>query len=168
MEHQEQARQSKKLLWSLGILAVVVIILVGVGYVFQEKFLNQNQPVAESTAAPIPQNTQAPNIVSRILKLNTPVVNYGAVPAAASTVSASGCPRTAQQAANLFGGQPPDWYNPPSSNGWVMVRTGASTSIFVPKGMKAAYLQLSNRLQLVEVNGPATLGDAYYVAVSCP
>ena len=50
MEHQEQTRQSNKLVWALGILMVVVILLVGIGYIFQQNFLNQNQPVAAGAA----------------------------------------------------------------------------------------------------------------------
>jgi len=171
MEHREQSRQSKKLAWAFGILIVVVILLVGTGYILQENFLNQNQSVAAGTAGATLQPTQAPNMVVKIMNLNTPVVNYGAVPPGApiSSVSANACPRTAQDAANLFGGKPADWYYPPSSNGWVMAHAGStSTSIFVPKGMKAAYLQLSNRLELMEVIGPATMTDTYYIAISCP
>ena len=170
MDRYEQARQGNKLAWSLGILMVVVILLVGAGYIWQTNFLNQNQPSgAGGTPGAPAQPTQAPNIAIKLLNLNTPVVNYGAVPPGASNTTATGCPRTAQQAADAFGGKPADWYYPPSSNGWVMAHAGgASANIFVPKGMKAAYLQLSNRLNLIEVNGPATLSDAYYVAISCP
>ena len=175
MEHQEQTRQSNKLVWALGILMVVVILLVGIGYIFQQNFLNQNQPVAAGAAgaggaaAATPPPAQAVNPAVKVLNLNTPVVKYGAVPPGASSTIASKCPRTALDAANLFGGKPADWYYPPSSNGWVMAHAGgAAADIFVPKGMKAAYLQLSNRLNLIEVNGPATLSDSYYVAISCP
>ena len=168
MERQEQARQATKLLWSLGILGLVVIILAGAVYIYQTKIQNQNQPAGAGAAGPLSQGTQAPNLAVKLLKLSTPVVNYGAVPPGANGASVSACPHTAQQAANLFGGQLADWYYPPGSNGWVMVRTTASADIFVPNGMKAAYMQLSNRLQLIEVQGPATLGGVYYVAISCP
>jgi hypothetical protein len=170
MERQEQTRQSNKLVWWLGILIVMVIILVGAGIVFQPKNLSPEAATsAAGTAGPTLPPTQAPNPAVKLLNLNTPVVKVGAVPPGASNAKASGCPRTAQQAADMFGGKPADWYYPPSSNGWVMAKAGGtSASIFVPKGMKAAYLQLSNRLNLIEVNGPATLSDVYYVAVSCP
>lgn len=165
MERQEQTRQSKKLFWSLGILAALVIILVAAGYVLQIK--TQNQTQANAVGSTI-QNTQAPNPVAQLLKLNTPVVNYNAAPPVAYTTLTSGCPRSAQEAASLFGGQPADWYYPPTSHGWVMARTTSSTNIFIPKGMKAAYLLLSDKLNLIEVQGPATLSGAYYAAISCP
>ena len=165
MERQEQTRQSKKLFWWLGILAALVIILVAAGYVLQVKTQNQSQANA---AGPTIQSTQPPNPLAQLLKLKTPVVNYNAAPPAAPTASASGCPRNALEAASLFGGQPDDWYYPPSSHGWVMARTTSSTNIFVPKGMKAAYLLLSDKLNQVEVQGPATLSGAYYAAISCP
>ena len=168
MEHQEQSRQWKKLRLSLGIVGGLGIILLGAGFVFLKNY--QNKPVG---AGPAGQNTPAqdtpvPNPVVKALNLNTPVVNYNAGPPSSSTGDASVCPRTSQQAADLFGGQPGDWVSPPSSNGWIMVRKGKSADIFVPKGMKAAYLQLGNSLQLVDLDGPATLSGVYYIAVSCP
>jgi hypothetical protein len=166
MERQEQTRQSKKLFWSLGILAALVILLVAAGYVLQIKTQNQAQANA---AGPAGQKTPPPNPLAQLLKLNTPVVNYNAVaPPVADTTLTSGCPRTAQEAADLFGGQPADWYYPPGSHGWVLARTASSTNIFVPKGMKAAYLLLSDKLNLIEVQGPASLSGAYYAAISCP
>jgi len=175
MEQQEQARQNNKLVWSLGILMVIVILLVGAGIIFKDRFVSQNQPVATSVAgaAPVvnatPPPALMPNQAVKALNLNTPVVKYGAIPTGASSASAKACPRSAQDAANLFGGKPADWYYPPSSNGWVMAHAGGSSAdIFVPKGMKAAYLQLSDRLNLIEVIGPATMTNAYYVAISCP
>jgi len=165
VERQEQTLQSKKLFWSLGILAALVIVLVAVGYMLQIKTQNQTQANA---AGPTIQNTQPPNPMAQLLKLNTPVVNYNAAPPVAYTTLTSGCPRNAQEAADLFGGQPADWYYPPSSHGWVMARTTSSTNIFVPKGMKAAYLLLSDKLNLIEVQGPASLSGAYYAAISCP
>ena len=187
-DRQEQSRQRNKLAWSLGILMLVVIVLVVAGYIFQENFLNQNQTTvsaAEATAGTTVPRLQPtpvpPNLAVKFLNLNTPVVRYGAVPTGASGngagpgtssgkgAGASACPRSAQQAADLFGGRPADWYYPTGSNGWVMARAGgASVTISIPKGMKAAYLQLSNKLDLIEVQGPASLSDAYYVAISCP
>ena len=81
MERQEQTRQSNKLFWSLGILVVVLILLVGAGYNLQGRNQTQNQPGA---AGPTIQNTQPPNPVVQLMKLNTPVVNYNAAPPAAS------------------------------------------------------------------------------------
>jgi hypothetical protein len=166
MECQEQSRQSKKLFWSLGILAALVIILVAASHILQVRTQEQSQANA---AGPTIQSTQPPNPLAQLLKLNTPVVNYNAAapPVAYSTLT-GGCPRTAQEAADLFGGQPADWYYPPGSHGWVLARTASSTNIFVPKGMKAAYLLLSDKLNLIEVQGPASLSGAYYAAISCP
>jgi hypothetical protein len=168
-EQQERSRQSKKLGLSLGIFVGLAILLLGAGYVFWKSY--QNKPAsatgtaAQGTQAP---NTAAPNAVIKALNLNTPVVKYNPTPPGSSTGDASVCPRTSGQAAGLFGGQPSDWSSPSGSNGWIMVRKGKSADIFIPKGMKAAYLQLDNSLQLVDVDGPVTLSGAYYVAVSCP
>jgi hypothetical protein len=163
MERQEQARQEKKLRLSLGIVGVMVLILVGAGFVLQKDYQNK-----QAAAGPALQSTVAPAIAVKILNLNTPVVKYGAAPPSGSSGSKSGCPRTSQIAADLFGGQPADWYSPQSSNGWVMIRKGQATDITIPGGMTAAYLQLGKGLQLVDVAGPATLSGVYYIAVSCP
>jgi hypothetical protein len=161
VERQEQARQGKKLRLSLGIVGVMVLILVGAGLVLQKDY--QNKQAAGSAL----QGTAAPAL-AKILNLNTPVVKYGAAPPSDSSDSESGCPRTSQKAAALFGGQPANWYSPQNSNGWVMIRQGQATDIYIPGGMTAAYLQLGKSLQLVDVTGPATLSGVYYIAVSCP
>ncbi len=164
MERQERARQAKKLRRSFGILGVVVLILVAAGFILQKMYQSEGPAAAGAQL----QATQAPNLVVKILNLSTPVVHYGGYPPGGSTSSAANCPQTSQEAANLFGGFPTDWNSPPDSNGWFMIRKGTPAVVFIPNGMKAAYLQLGNRLQLVEVSGPATLSGVYYIALSCP
>jgi DNA-directed RNA polymerase subunit RPC12/RpoP len=162
MEQQEQTRQRKRTLLSLGVLLFMIIILVAAGFILRKDFLNQNQPGAGNPAS-------QPNLADKILHVNTPVVNYGAVQPDATVGSVITCPRTAQQAAALFGGQPADWFHASGSNAWIMASAGGiSNNIRVPIGMKAAYLKLSNNLNLIEVNGPATLSNANYIAISCP
>jgi len=170
MERKEQARQGKKLVWSLTFFVIVVMIVAGVGYYFLRNSSQENQPVASDGGSALQDTkTLSPNMVVKIMKLETPVVNQGVVPTGKTNAVVTLCPHTADDAAALFGGDPVDWYYPPSANGWVMVRKeGTSANIYIPKGMKAAYLQLGNNLQLVEVLGPATLNNAHYVAVSCP
>ena len=164
LDRQEQTRQGKKLRRVIGILGLLALLLVGAGFVYQKNL--QTKPAQAGLNL---QNTQAPNLAVKILNLNTPLVKYGAAPPGISTGDAGTCPHTAGQAASLFGGQPSDWVSPPNSSGWIMIRKGKPADIYVPKGMKAAYLQLgSTSMQLVDVDGPATLSNAYYIAVSCP
>jgi len=96
------------------------------------------------------------------------VVEYGGGSSSAATPDAKSCPHNATEAANLFGGVPTDWTAPSGSNGWFMVRKGTPADVFVPQGMKAAYPQLGNSLEIVDVMGPATLHQVYYLAISCP
>ena len=162
VERQEQARQGKKLRLSLGVVGVMVLILVGAGFVLQKDY--QTKLAAAGSAL---QETAAPNL-AKILNLNTPVVIYGAAPPSSYSGNGNVCPRTSQKAAALFGGQPANWYSPPNSNGWVMIHQGQATDIYIPRGMTAAYLQLGKSLQMVNVVGPATLSGVSYIAVSCP
>jgi hypothetical protein len=164
MERQEQSRQGRKLFVSLGVVGMIAVVLVAAGIFFQKSVLDQNQPAAGST----PQPTDALNAAVKILKLDTPVVQYGVKPSDGSTGQKVSCPRYPQEAADLFGGVQSDWTSPGGSNGWVMVRKGKPADIYIPKGMKAAYLQLGKGMQLVDVLGPATLKNTYYLAVSCP
>ena len=170
MERKEQARQSRKLVWSLTFFVIFAVIVVWVGYNFIKNSSQENQPVAGEGGSTFQDTkTLSPNMIVKIMKLETPVVNQGVVPSGKPDVVVTLCPHTAEDAAALFGGDPADWYYPPSANGWVMVRKeGTSANIYIPRGMKAAYLQMGSNLQLVEVLGPATLNNTHYVAVSCP
>jgi hypothetical protein len=162
MERQEQTRQGNKLRLSLSLVGLLIIILVGIGFVLQKNY--QTTIVA---AGSVLQNTAVPDL-AKILNLNTPVVKYGAAPPGSSSGSESVCPPNSKRAAALFGGQEADWYSPQNSNGWIMVHQGQPTEIYIPAGMTAAYLKLGKSLQMVNVNGPATLSGVYYIAVSCP
>ena len=162
MERQEQARQRNRLRLSLGIVGVMILLLVGAGFVLQKNY--RTTLVAAGSAL---QDTAVPN-VAKILNLTTPVVQYGAAPPGGSSGSASVCPPTPQKAAALFGGLEADWYSPRNSNGWIMVHQGQPTDIYIPGGMTAAYLQLGKTLQMVNVTGPATMSGVFYIAVSCP
>ncbi|MCX6034699.1 MAG: hypothetical protein NTV38_06955 [Chloroflexi bacterium] len=160
VERQEQVRQRKKLRLSMGIIGAIVIICVGAGIFLQEMFFSKQT----GAASPL-QATLIPNL-AKILNLDTPVVQYNVAPPVSS--GASVCPRTAAEAAVMFGGQPDKWSSPPSSNGWIMIDTSQGNTIYTPLGMTAAYLQLGSNVVLVEVSGPAKLSNVYYIAISCP
>jgi hypothetical protein len=139
---------------------VILAVLFGAGFIFLK--MNSNEPgqVASQVEA-----TLAPNL-SKLLNLNTPVVQYYVPPAGATEYEE--CPGSAAEAANLFGGLSENWSYPRSSNGWVMMAINQATTIYVPDGMKAAYIQLADSILLIEIPGPASLSNVYYVAISCP
>jgi hypothetical protein len=157
---QEQVRKRIKLRLSMGIIGVIVVICVGAGILVQKMFFSKQ------TEATSPfQATLIPNL-AKILNLSTPVVQYNVAPPGSS--GANMCPRTTTEAAELFGGHPEKWSSPPNSNGWIMIDISQGNTIYTPRDMTAAYLQLGSNVVLAEVLGPATLSNVYYIAISCP
>ena len=162
IEQQEQIRQRKKIQVSMGIIGAIVVICVGAGVFLQRMVFSS--PIG--IAAPL-QATLVPNL-AKILNLSTPVVQRNVAPPGSNTSSTEGCPRNAAAAASMFGGQADKWSSPAKSNGWIMIDMSQGNTIFTPSGMTAAYLQLGSNVILVEVMGPATLNNVYYIAISCP
>jgi hypothetical protein len=161
VERQDQNRQGKKLMRSIGILVVVVVVFIITGFFLQRSYANR-QP--QQTMAPL-QATLMPNL-AKVLRLDTPLVQYGVAPPAAA--NSSSCPFNGDEAAALFGGQPENWSSPPGTHGWIMIDQIKPATIYIPKGMTAAYLQLGSAISLVQISGPVQLGNIYYVAISCP
>jgi hypothetical protein len=160
MERQDQIRQRKRLRVSMFVIGAIVVICVGAGTVLQKMVFSKQT----GAVSPL-QETLVPDL-AKILNLSTPVVQYNTMPPGSS--SEKGCPHTAKEASALFGGQEEKWSSPPRSNGWVMINTSEGSTIYTPSGMTAAYLQLGSNVVLVEVLGPATLSNVYYIAISCP
>jgi hypothetical protein len=160
-EKQEHKRQKSKLLWSLVMTALFLLVcFISTGILVQLPAEDKPQIVAAAQA------TLAPSIAES-LHLNTPVVSYSNNPPPAA-YSISGCPRYADQAALLFGGDAANWSSPPGSNGWFMIDPTGSNRVYVPAEMTAAYMQVGDQIVLVEVRGPANMDNVSYVAISCP
>lgn len=161
LEKQEQNRQKKKLYRSLAITAVVLLAcLISAGILVRLPAEDKPQVIADAQA------TLAPGIAES-LHLNTPVVSYSNNPPPAA-YAITGCPRFADQAALLFGGDAANWTSPPGSNGWFMIDPTGNNRVYVPSDMTAAYMQLGDQIILVEVRGPAYMDNVSYVAISCP
>jgi hypothetical protein len=163
MERQEQGRQQKKLLTSMGIAAMLLLIMVGAGF-----FILKIPNSPSSTALPmqtIAQPTVRPSIVD-ILKLATPNIHMLPPLPATDPDSSVKFPRTLDGAASLFGGLAENWKS--LKGGWIMISPVKAVTINVPNGMKAAYLVMSKTVGLAEVKGPARMENVYYVSVSCP
>ncbi len=158
VERQESSRQQKKMWRSLAFVGITLLACIGAGITLQHIYAGKSGGVPPLRATLMPGLAEA-------LNLNTPMVQYGAAPAGPIS---NNCPRTSSQAAALFGGQADAWSSPPNSNGWVMIDPGQANTLYIPQGMKAAYLELGSTIILVEISGPATLSNVYYIAVSCP
>ena len=171
VEHREHVRQMGKLRLSLGILGVIILVMVAAGFFMVRIFQRQasgSLPPVEAENGSTQVTTLSPKSAVKLLNLDTPVVRRLPATPAVSGVKFLTCPRNAQNAADMFGGQASDWYSPPNTHGWVLIRKGQGTEITLPAGMTAAYLQLDNGLKVVNVVGPALMSGVYYLAVSCP
>lgn len=161
---QDQARQQKKLWRSLGVTAVIILLCISTLAVLGNMLTREDEdkPVAVANA----QNTMVPQVVEA-LHLSTPRVEYAANPPSAAS-ALTGCPKTAAQAALVFGGDVANWTTPPGSNGWIMIDPAKGNSIYIPENMTAAYMELGESMTLSEVFGPAQMENVYYIAISCP
>ncbi|MEW6093555.1 MAG: hypothetical protein AB1531_06275, partial [Chloroflexota bacterium] len=158
IERQESSRQQKKMLRSLTFAGIILLACISAGVILQRIYAGEPGEVSPLQATLMPGLAEA-------LNLNTPIVQYGAAPAGSGS---NQCPRTASQAADLFGGHADAWSSPPNSNGWVMIDPGQANTLYIPQGMKAAYIELGSTITLVEISGPVTLSNVYYIAISCP
>jgi hypothetical protein len=156
VERQDQGQQQNKLWTLFGIVAILGLVLVGVVI-----FLQKNSAVQSSVVAPV-QATLGSDIV-QTLRLATPVVHQYA---ADSNLHLAVCPKRPRDAASLFGGRMEDWRS--SNGGWIMLNPTKSVTLNIPYGMTAAYMVVSDHFTLAEVQGPATMENVYYIAVSCP
>jgi len=76
------------------------------------------------------------------------------------------CPFTLADAAGIFGGEADDWARIGQSNGWQMMNADVATTISVPEGMHAAFMD--NRTGAFStIDGPATVRNINYVAILC-
>ena len=164
LERQENQHQQIKLRNSLVVIGLTVVVLVAAGFIYQRTHLPGT--VGSGEVSPLIA-TQVPNL-AKVLHLSTPVVEHNVLSSSSASNTASTCPRDAGEAATVFGGQAANWSSPPGSNGWMMLTTGQADIINVPANMTAAYLELGNAIKMVTVDGPVTLHNISYVAISCP
>ena len=106
-------------------------------------------------AAPLPQNV---------------LPNSGAPTAAAqqgSGPAASKCPASPAEAAALFGGKANEWKPAEGFKGsWVFISPTA-TSIRIPAKMTGGYVRGGSTIDMIAVNGPATLTNVNFATVTC-
>ena len=168
METQEQARQGQRQHLSLVVVGVLLVLVVAGGIILT--LLNTGPASRSSSQAngmagtPTP-GARAPQALVDLLNLSTPVVKYGGAPSSGSQFV---CPHTTAQAAGMFGGVSEDWISPPNTHGWIMISKGGPAKVTLPAGVKAVYLEWSDRLKQVEVDGPASMNGVYYLYISCP
>jgi len=160
LERTERELRARRLRFFLLLAGVILILMIGAGIVISSAFPGKTDGSSDSHQVPV-----IPYLV-KALHLGTPVTEPTTTPEGTASGKISGCPNSPAEAAAMFGGQVDKWSSP-SSTGWVMLTTSQTATIFVPKNMSAGYLQFSNQLSLIQVDGPTTLTDIYYVAIRC-
>jgi len=186
-----RTRSDSTYLWILGGVTVLFFITIFLAGYWR---LVANAPVATPTSkavapggsGPRPQPTStlsvqymaqtlAPNIpiqmLPSLIPSNIPANFMLATPAVVKEATkgiATNCPTNELGAAELFGGTPKDWSFDRQTNGWTMTAIGPSVTIHVPEGMRGGYILLVNGPEMRSVEGPATLNDINFIAISCP
>ncbi len=175
-QQRQSASRSMWLISSAGGLALLVFIALGIYIIRSPQFQRPTATPAPTRpplsidpakilapfvsgsgagAAPLPQNV---------------LPNSGAPTAAAqqgSGPAASTCPTSPGEAATLFGGKPNEWKPSDQFPGsWIFISTTA-TSLRIPAKMTGGYVRGGSTIDMIAVNGPATLTNVNFATVTC-
>ncbi len=115
--------------------------------------------LANSTGLPAWVATLVPSAITAI-NVPTPNVDPKGPPSAP-------CPATSAQASALFGGPAGSWSFNHQEQGWILILADRPTSIRIPDGMSGGYLVIGDRLEMRTAQGPATVNNVNFIAVSC-
>jgi hypothetical protein len=76
------------------------------------------------------------------------------------------CPDNPQDATRLFGGQADSWKQGSQPDSWQMMNPGDPATVRIPQGMYAGYVD-NKTFVFSEANGPVTLYNVNFIAISC-
>lgn len=76
------------------------------------------------------------------------------------------CPGNPSQAAELFSGEPRFWSEEHGFRAWAMVNTGTPSTIRIPQNMVAGYMKMDS-LEMITVQGPATISNLNFIVITC-
>lgn len=181
--YKQKEQADSRLLWWLGGAASVLmgLIIFAVILLLEQPAApttNSNGTVVAGTLPPVQVQAQTllpglpPGLIPKEIPSDippdfmaaTPVV----IPNATSNGNAAKCPRSDIEAANVFGGEVEDWEYNSQSNGWSLTNVGSGVTITVPDGMVAGYMTIVDSIEMVSVDGPVTIENVNFIAISCP
>jgi hypothetical protein len=188
--HQKYKTDARYLWWLGGATGVVMgtLMCVALAGLWQPKSVNSpvqtnqtlaTKPAGQSISSPqpaLPIQTiltqipfdvlprQLPTEVAPDFMAATPVVIRGGGLAA----TPQACPNNEFVAARVFGGDASNWTYDNQSSGWTMTNVGAGVTIDVPEHMVAGYMTMVESIQMVRVEGPVTIENVNFIAISCP
>ena len=162
LQKRDRQVQSASRMAAIVVALLALIVIGGIAFSFRSKIFPSS--ATSATAGPTQKPTPT-GVAGFLMSLPTPVVQAAPSPAFGGTPSR--CPGSTQEAASLFGGQASDWTYKPDAGGWIMTTIKAQT-VQVPAGMLAGYLQFGEGgANMSQVDGPATIRNVNFVAITC-
>jgi hypothetical protein len=172
LDRKKHNRQTRNLIIAAFVSLVVVSCCVAVVYlgrlplsIFQNNARPGSLPVATNQSS-IFNLINLPDSMKTLMPDEMTVVNSSPpviIPGSVGDTATYPCPKSADQAAQLFGGLTENWSY---KQGWIMVSKSALT-VHVPAGMFVGYVVFSPDMEMKSVNGPVTLQNIYMVIISC-
>jgi hypothetical protein len=168
----EDAEQQSQKFWMMAGISMLFVVILAGGWLFASgRFAVMTGQV---TATPPPsQPANQPSAIGMLLRLipanakpdlmNLPdtTVEKNKGPAGAA------CPALPENAAKLFGGDPTFWYRDENQfPSWQMINAGEATTVKVPRGMTAAYMD-NETFEVQSVSGPATIHNVNFLVITC-
>jgi hypothetical protein len=181
LAERKRRESASRGMWMMGSAAgLALLVFIGLGvYIIRSPQFQRPTATPAPTRPPLsidPAKILAPfvsgggaNPGSAPLPQNV-LPNSGAPTAAAqqgSGPAASKCPTSPAEAAALFGGKANEWKPSDQFPGsWIFITTTA-TSIRIPAKMVGGYVRGGTTLDMISVNGPATLTNVNFATVTC-
>ena len=122
-------------------------------------------PAAKATLAAA--RSGLPDWVSTLVPDSLTVLNVPTPSLDTTGPPNSACPVTPDNAASLFGGKRQYWSYDKTNVGWVLIVAGSPISLRLPANMSAGYLVIGATLEMRSVQGPATIHNVNFAAISC-
>ena len=154
---QKKARQRSCLITAMGTVTLVILAALA-GFLW---FTSRESGAETGTVTNLFPQLNPGEVVTELMNVPTPQVIYRGP-------AASRCPATNAQAAELFGGEA-SWWSAQrglGSNAWIMTQTGSPVTIRVPENMYAGYMKLDS-MQMISVDGPATIRNVNFIVITC-
>lgn len=186
---QRRQRSDSRFIWLLGAVVAVLFVVMFFGtywrFVGASPLAVFGPPTSTAPAGSHPKATATLSVQSiaqtlapglpvemlpSLIPSNIPANFMLATPAVqrqATTGAATRCPKSPGEAAQLFGGLAANWDYDQQTGGWTMTVVGPGVTIYVPEGMRAGYLLLVNGPEMRTVDGPATIKDINFIAITC-
>jgi hypothetical protein len=165
----QNAKRQTGRFWKISGVAFLLIFAVAAGtwgfvlYSINAKLKAGAQGPAAQTGQPFPVQLleKLPDNIKPGFLKSPPTILDDSGPSRAR------CPVQAQEAADLFGGAASAWKpGGQVADSWQMLDSGAPSTIRIPQGMYAGYID-NKTFKFLSANGPATIHNVNFVTILC-